>query len=160
MYQVTSHSSQKALSGKYNASPSFHSFLPSPYLACCAILPMSLKIRDLNSADNWSYSLQQTVSNLRFSGIFNSAKVNVRKSVHSLRFHLIIIFLRNPSPPSPDYLVHSAHSPGPSQCLYDADVRRVCKTPGVPCGCTRQHSQRSGLPLPSPWIKHWPVFSS
>ena len=36
----------------------------------------------------------------------------------------------------------------------DDDVRRVCKTPGDPCGCTRQYYQRSGLPLPSPWIKH------
>ena len=37
--------------------------------------------------------------------------------------------------------------------LYDDDdeeVRRVYKTPGDPCRCTRQHSQRSGLPLPSP----------
>ena len=34
------------------------------------------------------------------------------------------------------------------------EVRRVCKTPGDPCGCTRQYSLRSGLPLPSPWIKH------
>ena len=33
-----------------------------------------------------------------------------------------------------------------------------CKTPGDPCRCTRQHSQRSSLPLPSPWIKHSPVF--
>ena len=36
----------------------------------------------------------------------------------------------------------------------DDEVRRVCKTPGDPCGCTRQYYQRSGLPLPSPWIKH------
>ena len=34
----------------------------------------------------------------------------------------------------------------------DDEVRRVCKTPGDPCRCTRQHSQRSGLPLPSRWI--------
>ena len=34
---------------------------------------------------------------------------------------------------------------------YDDDEdRRVCKTPGDPCGCTRQHSQSSGWPLPSP----------
>ena len=33
----------------------------------------------------------------------------------------------------------------------DDEVRRVCKTPG----CTRQYYQRSGLPLPSPWIKYW-----
>ena len=42
----------------------------------------------------------------------------------------------------------------------DDEVLRVCNTPGDPCGCTRQHSQSSGLPLPSPWIKHWSVFSS
>jgi hypothetical protein len=36
----------------------------------------------------------------------------------------------------------------------DDEVGRVCKTPGDPYGCTRQHSQRSGLPLPSPSIKH------
>ena len=34
----------------------------------------------------------------------------------------------------------------------DDEVCRVCKTPGDPCGCTRQHYQRSGLPLPCPWI--------
>ena len=34
----------------------------------------------------------------------------------------------------------------------DDEVRRVCKIPGDPCGCTRQHFQRSGLPLPSPGI--------
>ena len=37
-------------------------------------------------------------------------------------------------------------------CQYDDEVSRVCKTPGDPCGCTRQNSQRSGLPLSSPWI--------
>ena len=41
-----------------------------------------------------------------------------------------------------------------SKLLYidgdDDEVRRVCKTPGNPFECTRQHSQRSGLPLPSP----------
>ena len=36
------------------------------------------------------------------------------------------------------------------------EVCRVCKTPGDSCGCTRQHSQRSGLLLPSPWIKLCP----
>ena len=41
----------------------------------------------------------------------------------------------------------------------DDEVRRVCKTPGDPCECTRQHSQRSGLPLPSPWIQRLSVFS-
>jgi hypothetical protein len=38
--------------------------------------------------------------------------------------------------------------------IYDDEVRRVCKTPGDPCGCTRQFYQRSDLPLPSPWIKY------
>ena len=42
----------------------------------------------------------------------------------------------------------------------DDDVRQVWRTPGVPCGCTWQHSQRNGLPLPSNWIKYWSVFSS
>ena len=42
----------------------------------------------------------------------------------------------------------------------DDEVRRVCKTPGDPCGCTRQYYKRSGLPLPSPWIKYWFFFSS
>ena len=42
----------------------------------------------------------------------------------------------------------------------DDEVRRVCKTPGDPWGCTRQHSQRNGLPLPFPWNKYWSVFSS
>ena len=41
----------------------------------------------------------------------------------------------------------------------DDDVRRVCKTsPGDPCGYTRQHSESSGSPLPSPWNKYWSVF--
>ena len=44
--------------------------------------------------------------------------------------------------------------------LNDDDVRRVCKIPGDPCGCTRQHFPKSGLPLPSPWNKYWSVFSS
>ena len=34
----------------------------------------------------------------------------------------------------------------------DDDVRRVCKTPGDPCGCTRQYYQRSGLPFS---VIHW-----
>ena len=42
----------------------------------------------------------------------------------------------------------------------DDGVRRACKIPGGPCGCTRQHSQRSGLPLPSPLNKYWSVSSS
>ena len=42
----------------------------------------------------------------------------------------------------------------------DDEVRRVCKTPGDPCGCTRQYYKMSGLPLPSPWIKNGSVFSS
>ena len=42
----------------------------------------------------------------------------------------------------------------------DDEVRRVCKTPGDPCGCTSQYYERSGLPLPSPWIIYWSVFSS
>ena len=45
--------------------------------------------------------------------------------------------------------------------LYiDDEVHRVCKTAGDPCGCTRQYYQRSGFPLPFPWIKCWSVFSS
>ena len=40
------------------------------------------------------------------------------------------------------------------------EVRRVRKNPGDLCGFTRQYYQRSGLPLPSPWIKCWSVFSS
>ena len=44
--------------------------------------------------------------------------------------------------------------------LFDDEIRRVCKNPGDPWGCTRQHSQRSGLLLPSPWFKHWSVSSS
>ena len=32
----------------------------------------------------------------------------------------------------------------------DDEVRLVCKT----CGCARQYYQRSGLPLPSPWIEY------
>ena len=41
----------------------------------------------------------------------------------------------------------------------DDEVRRVCKTPCDPCGCTWQHSQMSGVPLPSPWnVVHFFVF--
>ena len=43
----------------------------------------------------------------------------------------------------------------------EGEVRRVCENSGDPCGCTRQDSQKSGLSLPSPWIKHCcSVFSS
>ena len=48
-----------------------------------------------------------------------------------------------------------------SLCLAnDDEVRRVCMTPGDPCGCTRQYYQRSGLTLPSPWFRQWSVSSS
>jgi hypothetical protein len=42
----------------------------------------------------------------------------------------------------------------------DDEVHRICRTPGDPCGCTRQYFQRSGLPLPSTWNKYWSVSSS
>ena len=48
----------------------------------------------------------------------------------------------------------------PIKYFDDDEVRRICKIPGDPCGCTRQHSQRNGLPLAYPWITHWSVFSS
>ena len=40
--------------------------------------------------------------------------------------------------------------------IFDDEVRRICKTPGDPCGCNRQQSQRNGLPLSFPWDKYLP----
>ena len=42
---------------------------------------------------------------------------------------------------------------------YDDEVHRVSKISSDPCGCTRQHYRRSGLPLHFPWIRHWSVSS-
>ena len=46
-----------------------------------------LEVRDPILSYDWPRSLHQTVSGLRFSGVFLSPKVSARRSVHSVSFH-------------------------------------------------------------------------
>ena len=67
-------------------------FLPFPFLKCCAILPTSFGGK---GSHLWRWlvaqPLHQTVSYLRFSGVFIIRKANAMRSVHSPRDHFIII---------------------------------------------------------------------
>ena len=65
-------------------SLSLPSFLPSPFLTCCATLPI-LFGRKRPHLQRWliAQPLHQTVSKLRSSGVFLSCKANARRSVHS-----------------------------------------------------------------------------
>ena len=60
------------------------SYLPSPFLTCCAILPTSFGDKE----PIWGDCFLAEVS-----GIFFSCKLNARRSVHSPRYHLITLFL-------------------------------------------------------------------
>ena len=63
----------------YFDTSSFTSFLPSPFLTCCAILPTSFGGKGPHLRQSpVAQPLHQTVSQLRFSGVFLSFKANAR----------------------------------------------------------------------------------
>ena len=72
----------------------FPYFLPSPFLTCCAILPTSFGGKGPHLR-RWlvAQPLHQTVSKLRFSGVFLSPKVNARRSMHSPQDYFIITLI-------------------------------------------------------------------
>ena len=61
------------------------------------------------------------------------------------RFHLVCLVLEVAARVLGAYVITRSN---------DDEVRRVCKTPGDPCRCTRQYYQRTVLLLPSPWNKY------
>ena len=69
---------------------SFPSFLPFPFLACCAILSSLFGDKGSHLRRLMAAQPSSTVFQLRFSRVFLSCKVNAKRSVHSLRYHLII----------------------------------------------------------------------
>ena len=68
----------------YYPVPSFPYFLPFPILTCCAILPTSFGGKGPHLRRRLvARPLHQTVSQLRFSGVFLGCKANARRSVNS-----------------------------------------------------------------------------
>ena len=85
-----------------NSSSDLHhpfslSFLLPSWLAMRSYWP-HLQVRDPIWHHDWSYSVRQTVSLLRFSGFFLCREVNTGWSMHSPRYHLISLKLFGLSP--------------------------------------------------------------
>ena len=73
---------------KFPILSSFPYFLPSPFLTCCVILLTSFGGNGPHLRW-WMFAqpLHQTVSLLRFSGVFLSCKANARRSVQNPQDH-------------------------------------------------------------------------